>query len=180
MRFKRILVTGGAGFIGSAFIRYGLENLLLDKIVNVDLLTYAGHEKNMEDFLDNSRHMFIRGNICDSVLIKKLCQEYSLEAIVHFAAESHVDRSIQDPTSFLETNVYGTFALLEVVRQLPHLHFHHVSTDEVYGSLENGFFNEHSSYRPNSPYAASKAASDHFVRAWGHTYGLSTTISHCT
>ncbi len=180
MRFKRILVTGGAGFIGSAFIRYGLENLLLDKIVNVDLLTYAGHEKNMEDFLDNPRHVFIRGNICDSVLIKKLCQEYSIEAIVHFAAESHVDRSIQDPSAFLETNVYGTFALLEVVRQLPYLHFHHVSTDEVYGSLENGFFNENSSYRPNSPYAASKAASDHFVRAWGHTYGLSTTMSHCT
>jgi len=178
MRFKRILVTGGAGFIGSAFIRSGLQKM--DQIVNVDLLTYAGHEKNMADFINNPRHTFIRANICDSVLIKRLCQEYQLEAIVHFAAESHVDRSIQEPSVFLETNVYGTFALLEVVRQLPHLHFHHVSTDEVYGSLENGTFNETSSYRPNSPYAASKAASDHFVRAWGHTYGLSTTMSHCT
>ncbi len=180
MRFKRLLVTGGAGFIGSAFIRYGMQHLLIDKIVNVDLLTYAGCEKNMADFINNPRHTFIRGNICDSALIKRLCQEYTIEAIVHFAAESHVDRSIHDPSVFLETNVHGTFALLEALRALPYLHFHHVSTDEVYGSLESGFFNENSSYRPNSPYAASKAASDHFVRAWGHTYGLSTTMSHCT
>ncbi|HUD01478.1 MAG TPA: dTDP-glucose 4,6-dehydratase [Rhabdochlamydiaceae bacterium] len=180
MRFKRILVTGGAGFIGSAFIRYGLAHLLLEKIVNVDLLTYAGCEKNMEDFSHDPRHAFVRGNICDKVLIKNLCQEHGIEAIVHFAAESHVDRSIDNPSAFLETNVYGTYTLLEVVRELPHLHFHHVSTDEVYGSLHSGFFNENSSYRPNSPYAASKAASDHFVRAWGHTYGLSTTMSHCT
>lgn len=180
MRFKRILVTGGAGFIGSAFIRYGLTHLPLEKIINVDLLTYAGHEKNMHDFAGNFRHDFFRGNICDTVFIKQLCQKHNIEAIVHFAAESHVDRSIDNPSTFLETNVYGTFALLEVVRQLPHLHFHHVSTDEVYGSLQNGYFNENSSYRPNSPYAASKAASDHFVRAWGHTYRLSTTMSHCT
>lgn len=180
MRYKRLLVTGGAGFIGSAFIRYGLNNFSLEKIVNLDLLTYAGHEKNMEDFLHDPRHYFVRGDICDRTLVKNLCQEHGIEAIVHFAAESHVDRSIQNPAAFLETNVRGTFILLEVVREMPHLHFHHVSTDEVYGSLHDGYFNEHSSYRPNSPYAASKAASDHFVRAWGHTYGLSTTISHCT
>lgn len=180
MRYKRLLVTGGAGFIGSAFIRYGLNNFSLEKIVNLDLLTYAGCEKNMEDFLHDPRHHFVRGDICDRALVKNLCQEHGIEAIVHFAAESHVDRSIQNPAAFLETNVRGTFILLEVVRELPHLHFHHVSTDEVYGSLHEGYFNEHSAYRPNSPYAASKAASDHFVRAWGHTYGLSTTISHCT
>jgi dTDP-glucose 4,6-dehydratase len=180
MRFKRLLVTGGAGFIGSAFILYGLENLLVEKIVNLDLLTYAGHEQNMQGFFSDPRHLFVRGDICDKELVKKLCQEHGIEAIVHFAAESHVDRSITDPSAFLHTNVIGTFTLLEVVREMPHLHFHHVSTDEVYGSLENGYFNEQSSYRPNSPYAASKAASDHFVRAWGHTYRLSITISHCT
>ncbi len=180
MRFKRLLVTGGAGFIGSAFIRYGLENLFVEKIVNLDLLTYAGHTQNMQDFLSDSRHCFVRGDICDGELVKKLCQEHGIEAIVHFAAESHVDRSITNPAAFLETNVTGTFSLLEVVREMPHIHFHHVSTDEVYGSLESGYFNELSSYRPNSPYAASKAASDHLVRAWGHTYGLSTTMSHCT
>jgi dTDP-glucose 4,6-dehydratase len=180
MRFKRLLVTGGAGFIGSAFIRYGLSHLPVETIVNLDLLTYAGNEKNMEDFLHHSKHRFIRGNILDRVFVKNLCEEHQIEAIVHFAAESHVDRSIQDPSVFLETNVCGTFNLLEVVRQLPSIHFHHVSTDEVYGSTESGLFNEHSPYLPNSPYAASKAASDHFVRAWGHTYGLSTTISHCS
>jgi dTDP-glucose 4,6-dehydratase len=180
MRFKRLLVTGGAGFIGSAFIRYGLENLLVEKIVNLDLLTYAGHGKNMETFLSDSRHLFVRGDICDEELVQKLCQEHEIEAVVHFAAESHVDRSITNPSTFLEANVVGTFTLLEVIRKLPHIHFHHVSTDEVYGSLEHGSFNECSSYRPNSPYSASKAASDHFVRAWGHTYGLSTTMSHCT
>lgn len=180
MRFKRILVTGGAGFIGSAFIRWGLRHLSVERIVNLDLLTYAGHEKNMEGFIQDPRHLFVKGNICDKDLVKKLCQDHAIEAIVHFAAESHVDRSIQDPSVFLETNVRGTFILLEIVRELPHIHFHHVSTDEVYGSLQDGFFHEHSAYRPNSPYSASKAASDHFVRAWGHTYGLKTTLSHCT
>ena len=178
MRFKRLLVTGGAGFIGSAFIRYGLQQLPVEKIVNLDLLTYAGSEKNID--LNDPRHHFVQGNILDRALVKKLCQEFSIEAIVHFAAESHVDRSIEGPAPFLETNVIGTFHLLEVVREMPHLHFHHVSTDEVYGSVTEGLFTENSPYRPNSPYSASKAASDHFVRAWGHTYGISTTLSHCT
>lgn len=181
MKFKRLLVTGGAGFIGSAFIRFGLRHFpALEKIINLDLLTYAGSEKNMESFLQEPRHLFIRGDIRDRHLVKTLCQEHAIEAIVHLAAESHVDRSIEDPAIFLESNVLGTFELLEVVRSLPSIHFHHVSTDEVYGSLETGFFNESSPYRPNSPYAASKAASDHFVRAWGKTYGLSITLSHCS
>src|SRR3569832_2503208 len=111
MRFKRLLVTGGAGFIGSAFIRYGLENILVEKIVNLDLLTYAGHEKNMESFLSASRHLFVRGNISDGELVQKLCQEHGIVAIVHFAAESHVDKNITDPSAFLEAYVVGTFTL---------------------------------------------------------------------
>jgi dTDP-glucose 4,6-dehydratase len=178
MRYKRLLVTGGAGFIGSAFIRYGLHHLPIERIINLDLLTYAGSEKNIN--LTDPRYHFVKGNILDRPLVKKLCQEFSIEAIVHFAAESHVDRSIEGPINFLKTNVDGTFHLLEVVREIPHVHFHHVSTDEVYGSITEGFFTENSPYRPNSPYSASKAASDHFVRAWSHTYGLSTTLSHCT
>ncbi len=173
-------MTGGAGFIGSAFIRYGLEHLEVETIVNLDLLTYAGSENNVGSFQKDSRYHFVHGNILDKPLIQKLCQEFAIEAIVHFAAESHVDRSIEEPIHFLQTNVCGTFNLLEVIREMPHIHFHHVSTDEVYGSLESGLFTEESVYRPNSPYAASKAASDHFVRAWAHTYGLSTTLSHCT
>jgi dTDP-glucose 4,6-dehydratase len=174
-------VTGGAGFIGSAFIRFGLHHCPeIEKIVNLDLLTYAGNERNMEDFIYDSRYCFVKGDIRDRAIVLQLCQKHDIEAIVHLAAESHVDRSIQDPSAFLETNIRGTFELLEVVRQLPHIHFHHVSTDEVYGSLKTGVFNENSPYLPNSPYSASKAASDHFVRAWANTYDLSTTISHCS
>ncbi len=181
MRFKRLLVTGGAGFIGSSFIRRGLETSpLLEQIVNLDLLTYAGSEKNMSSFFHDPKHLFVRGDIRDRALVQSLCDAYRLEAIVHFAAESHVDRSIHNPSAFIEANILGTFSLLEVVRERPHIHFHHVSTDEVYGSLETGFFNESSPYKPNSPYAASKAASDHLVRAWAHTYALSTTLSHCS
>jgi dTDP-glucose 4,6-dehydratase len=181
LKLKRVLVTGGAGFIGSAFIRWGLKAFTdLEKIVNLDLLTYAGSEANMESFRDDPRHLFIRGDIRDSSLVQTLIDTHHIEAIVHFAAESHVDRSISDPKSFIDTNILGTFSLLEIIRKNPHLHFHHISTDEVYGSLEDGFFNESSPYLPNSPYAASKAASDHLVRAWGHTYNLSTTLSHCS
>jgi dTDP-glucose 4,6-dehydratase len=180
-KFKKILVTGGAGFIGSAFIRWGLETFeTLEKIVNLDLLTYAASEKNMTPFLHDPRHVFIRGDIQDRSLVEALCDTHQIEAIVHFAAESHVDRSITDPQAFIQNNIVGTFALLEVIRKKPHIHFHHVSTDEVYGSLEEGLFNEESPYKPNSPYAASKAASDHLVRAWTHTYQLSTTLSHCS
>jgi dTDP-glucose 4,6-dehydratase len=178
MRFKRLLVTGGAGFIGSAFIRFGISQI--EKIVNLDLLTYAGNPKNVGDLEGDHRYRFVQGDICDERLVETLCLEEGIEAIVHFAAESHVDRSIQDPTPFFHSNVLGTLRLLEVVRRHPQIHFHHISTDEVYGSLaREGSFHEESPYRPNSPYAASKAASDHLVRAYGKTYGLSTTLSHC-
>jgi dTDP-glucose 4,6-dehydratase len=181
MRFKRILVTGGAGFIGSTLIRFGLKHFPeLEKIVNLDILTYAGNEKNCHEVTHDPRYIFVRGDICKEALVQTLIEQHHIEAIIHCAAETHVDRSITDPEAFLTANIYGTFSLLQVVRRCPHVHFHHVSTDEVYGSLEEGHFNEQSTYRPNSPYAATKAASDHLVRAWAHTFGLSATISHCT
>lgn len=180
--FKRFLITGGAGFIGSSFIRYGLQHIdHCEKIVNLDLLTYAADPKNLQSVDFDPRYVFVQGNICDETLVEQLCIEHQIDAIVHFAAESHVDRSISGPHAFFQTNVGGTLALLEVIRRLPHIHFHHISTDEVYGTLtESGTFNEDSAYRPNSPYAASKAAADHFVRAYTHTYGISSSISHCT
>ena len=180
---KRFLVTGGAGFIGSSFIRYGLNHIpYCEKIINLDLLTYAADLRNLVSCETDPRYVFVHGDIRDEVLVEKLCVEYEVDAIVHFAAESHVDRSILGPRAFYETNVSGTMALLEVVRRQPHIHFHQISTDEVYGALQPNekAFSEESPYRPNSPYAASKAAADHFVRAYSHTYGLSTTISHCT
>ena len=180
MRYKRILVTGGAGFIGSAFIRYGLSRLPCESITNLDLLTYAANLESLKSIENDSRYLFVEGDICDEELVERLCVSHQIDAIVHFAAETHVDRSIEEPTTFLYTNVAGTVSLLEVVRRHPHIHFHQVSTDEVYGSLESGCFSETSPYRPNSPYAASKASADHFVRAYAHTYGLSTTLSHCS
>jgi dTDP-glucose 4,6-dehydratase len=182
LKFKRFLVTGGAGFIGSSFIRYGLTSIpFCEKIVNLDALTYAADVRNLTSVAADPRYVFVQGDIRDEALVEKLCKEHEIDAIVHFAAESHVDRSILGPRAFYETNVGGTLALLEVVRRHRRIHFHHISTDEVYGSLsQDGSFNENSPYRPNSPYAASKAASDHFVRAYSHTYGLSSTISHCS
>jgi dTDP-glucose 4,6-dehydratase len=179
---KRFLVTGGAGFIGSSFIRYGLNNIpWCEKIVNLDLLTYAANLGNLASVAHDPRYLFVQGDVRDEAFVEYLCRCHEIEAIVHFAAESHVDRSIQDPRAFYDTNVGGTIALLEVARRHPHLHFHQISTDEVFGSLsEEGCFTEESPYRPNSPYSASKAAADHFVRAYEHTYGLSTTLSHCT
>jgi dTDP-glucose 4,6-dehydratase len=179
---KRLLVTGGAGFIGSAFIRYGLSHSpQCEKIVNLDLLTYAADLRNLISLETDPRYLFVQGDIRDDVLVEKLCVEHEIDAIVHFAAESHVDRSILGPRAFFETNVGGTLSLLEVVRRHRHIHFHHISTDEVYGTLaQEGTFSEDSPYRPNSPYSASKAASDHCVRAYAHTYDLSTTLSHCT
>ncbi len=182
MSSKRLLVTGGAGFIGSAFIRYALQRADgCAKIVNLDLLTYAGNLGNLKSVREDPRYTFVKGDICDESLVETACREHRIDAIIHFAAETHVDRSIRGPKAFFETNVGGTLSLLEVVRRLPHLHFHHVSTDEVYGSLpESGYFSESSPYLPNSPYAASKAASDHLVRAYARTYGLLTTLSHCS
>lgn len=182
-KLSNILVTGGAGFIGSAFIRY----LLSDKVnfqgscINFDALTYAGNLENLTSIQADERYRFIRGDICDPSQIEQACQEYEIDTIIHFAAESHVDRSIAAPHQFVETNILGTFHLLETVRKNPHIHFHHVSTDEVYGQLgEEGHFTEKSPYQPNSPYSASKAASDHLVRAYGHTYQLSTCLSNCS
>ena len=182
IRYKRLLVTGGAGFIGSSFIRYALRRMFgCEILINLDCLTYAADLSYLQEIESDPRYVFVCGDIRDEELVGRLCADNQIDAIVHFAAESHVDRSILGPKAFLETNVAGTVALLEVLRKYPHIHFHHVSTDEVYGSLsDEGFFAENSPYHPNSPYAASKAASDHFVRAYGHTYGLSYTLSHCT
>lgn len=182
-KVNHLLVTGGAGFIGSAFIRYLLKNVpdFRGKCVNLDLLTYAGNLSNLREVEKDPRYHFQKGNICDQALIEKLCVEHQIDTIIHFAAESHVDRSISGPQAFLETNVLGTFHLLEVVRKHPHIHFHHVSTDEVYGCLgDTGLFTEETAYHPNSPYSASKASSDHFVRAYATTYHLSTCISNCS
>ena len=178
---QRLLVTGGAGFIGSAFIRSAFDRKWPGVIVNLDALTYAGNLDNLDGQVDATRYTFVHGDIRDTALVERLLAEHSIDTIVHFAAESHVDRSIHGPAEFIDTNVIGTMRLLDAVRTHPHVHFHHVSTDEVYGSLgDTGFFTEDTPYQPNSPYAASKAASDHLVRSWGHTYRLSTTISHAS
>ncbi|MFO7179280.1 MAG: dTDP-glucose 4,6-dehydratase [Pseudomonadota bacterium] len=180
--FRCLLVTGGAGFIGSAFIRYLFRQPeFTGRVVNYDALTYAGNLENVAGAVDESRYEFVRGDICDRDLVLRTCETFGVDGIVNFAAESHVDRSILGPGAFVQTNVMGTFSLLEVVRARPSIHFHHVSTDEVFGSLgPTGAFTEESPYQPNSPYSASKAASDHLVRAYAHTYGISTTLSNCS
>lgn len=182
-KIKNILVTGGAGFIGSAFIRYLLKKVPDYKgtCLNFDLLTYAGNLQNLQEVENDPRYRFYQGDIKNEAFIEHLCRENEIDTIIHFAAESHVDRSIHGPQAFIETNVLGTFHLLEVVRRLPHIHFHHVSTDEVYGCLgDEGAFLETTPYSPNSPYSASKASSDHLVRAYGKTYNISTCISNCS
>lgn len=180
MNIRSLLVTGGCGFIGSAFIRKTYKMDPKIRIVNLDLLTYAGNRKNVENAEQNPNYEFIQGDICDQPLVEAILST-GIDAIVHFAAETHVDRSIASALPFIETNVKGTLSLLEAARKFSKVHFHHVSTDEVYGSLgSHGRFSEDSPYLPNSPYAASKAASDHLVRAFAKTYGLSTTISHCS
>ncbi len=180
-KLDHILVTGGAGFIGSSFVRFLLRNPSFQgKITNLDMLNYAANLDRLEDCLSDPRHLFMQGNICDRTLLEKILAS-GVDAIVHFAAETHVDRSIVSSEPFLQSNVLGTASLMDALRQFPSVHFHHVSTDEVYGSLgKTGFFNEESMYHPNSPYSASKAASDHIVRAFAHTYQLSYTISHCS
>jgi dTDP-glucose 4,6-dehydratase len=179
---RSLLVTGGAGFVGSAFVRYLLgEGDFRGTLVNLDLLTYAGNLENVAAVADDPRYKFVRGDIADSELVGRLVREHEVDTIVHFAAESHVDRSIAAPSAFIETNVVGTFRLLEVARAAKNVHFHHVSTDEVFGSLgPTGAFREDTPYRPNSPYSASKAASDHLVRAYAHTYALPITLSNCS
>jgi len=204
---KNILVTGGAGFIGSNFVRHMLQADRGVRIVNLDALTYAGSRENLRDLPRDEAHTFVHGDICDGARVLDLLREHEIDTIVHFAAETHVDRSIIDPRPFIQTNIIGTFTLLEAARQYwlpdgntpsedrPQRHkdtraqrplvpfrFHHVSTDEVYGSLGPGdpAFSETTPYAPNSPYAASKASSDHLVRAYAHTFGLPVTISNCT
>jgi dTDP-glucose 4,6-dehydratase len=179
---QALLVTGGAGFIGSAFIRRLFRDASFGgKVINLDLLTYAGNPENLQGSVDERRYTLVRGDIADQKLVEQLCQEHGVDAIVNFAAESHVDRSIVGPGVFVQTNIVGTFSLLEVVRKQPNIHFHHVSTDEVYGSLgATGLFTEQTAYDPSSPYSASKAASDHLVRAYQRTYGISTTVSNCS
>jgi dTDP-glucose 4,6-dehydratase len=177
-----ILVTGGAGFIGSNFVLSTLKEHG-EPIVNLDKLTYAASLRNLERLRDDPRHVFVQGDICDRNLVREVLKKYRPRAIVHFAAESHVDRSISGPAQFIQTNVTGTFSLLEETRLLSgEIRFLHVSTDEVYGSLgtEDPAFTEATPYAPNSPYAASKAASDHLVRAYHHTYGLPTVTTNCS
>lgn len=177
----KILVTGGAGFIGSNFILYWIKNHPEDLIVNLDKLTYAGNLENLKSIEGNSNYSLLHGDICDSKIVDKAME--GIDTVVHFAAETHVDRSIIDPTEFIKTNVLGTQVLLDAALRNKVKKFHHVSTDEVYGSLELGqknIFNERTNYNPRSPYAASKAGSDHLVRAYYHTHNLPITISNCS
>ena len=176
----KILVTGGAGFIGSNFIHYWLNKYPDDMITNLDALTYAGNLENLRDLENNKNYKFIKGDICDEVLVNEVVKDFDL--IVHFAAESHVDRSIIDCRDFIRTNVEGTKNLLDAARNNRGIRFHHVSTDEVFGSLgpDDRPFNENTPYDPRSPYSASKAASDHLVRTYWHTYKLPITISNCS
>ena len=188
---RTLLVTGGAGFIGSNFVRYIQNKAPEVKIINLDLLTYAGSLENLKDLPYPEKHKFVQGDICDQELVEKLLREHDIDTIVHFAAESHVDRSLKGPSTFVQTNIMGTFSLLEAARivwlqegqefNLP-VRFHHISTDEVYGSLEpeEPAFTENTPYAPNSPYAASKASSDHLVRSYAHSFGLPVTISNCS
>ncbi len=192
---RNILVTGGAGFIGANFVRQVLARDPGVRIVNLDLLTYAGSLDKLDGLADPSRHVFVQGDICDRALVDRLLREHAIDTVVHFAAESHVDRSISGPGEFVRTNVIGTFTLLEAVRGYwidaqglkgealaAARRFHHISTDEVFGTLgaNDPAFRETTPYAPNSPYSASKAASDHFVRAYHHTYGLPVTATNCS
>lgn len=176
----RLLVTGGAGFIGSNFIHYWLKNHPTDEIVNLDLLTYAGNLDNLKDIEKNPKYTFIKGDICDVKIVEKAID--NVDTVIHFAAESHVDRSIMDPEIFVKTNVLGTHVLLEAALKESVQRFHHISTDEVFGALElesQQRFTEETPYNPRSPYSASKAAADHLVRAYYITFGLPITITNC-
>lgn len=184
---KNILITGGAGFIGSNFIRFALETDSSINIFNLDALTYAGNLENLQNLPDESRYTFIRGDICEEELLDTIFPKYDIDTVVHFAAESHVDRSILGPKDFVNTNIVGTFNLLESARKFwgdnfEGKRFHHVSTDEVFGSLDHSSpsFKETTPYDPRSPYSASKASSDHMVRAYHHTYKLPISISNCS
>jgi dTDP-glucose 4,6-dehydratase len=188
-----VLITGGAGFIGSNFIPSFLENNPFYNVINIDKLTYAGSLENLVEVEKHSRYQFIEGDICDKALVSNIFNKHRINAVIHFAAESHVDNSIESPETFIKTNVNGTFNLLECARQywmetpnqpkeeFKKARFHHISTDEVYGTLgETGLFTENTPYAPNSPYSASKAASDFLVRSYYHTYGLNVVTTNCS
>lgn len=176
-----ILVTGGAGFIGSNFVHYMLEKHADYRIVNLDLLTYAGNIHNLDDIMDDERHVFVQGNITNRELVRHLVKEHEIDAIVNFAAESHVDRSILNPSIFVETNIQGTLALLDVAKEMSVGKYLQVSTDEVYGSLgEEGYFTEETPLAPNSPYSASKTGADLLVRSYYETYGMNVNITRCS
>ena len=183
---RRLLITGGAGFIGSNFVRYWIEKHPNDRVVNLDFLTYAGNLENLKEVEHHANYTFIQGDICDRALVDALFNKEDIDTVVHFAAESHVDRSIRGPEAFIKTNVNGTFTLLDVARtkwvDSNESRFLHVSTDEVYGSLgENDPpFTETTPYAPNSPYSASKASSDHLARAYYHTYNLPVVTTNCS
>jgi dTDP-glucose 4,6-dehydratase len=186
---KTLLVTGGAGFIGANFVHYWLQQYAQDRVVVLDALTYAGNLANLDPVANNPQLKFVKGDIADTDLVEKLLVDEAVDTLVHFAAESHVDRSILGPDAFIQTNIIGTYSLLKAAKKVwldgavkkPH-RFHHVSTDEVYGTLgpNDPAFTENTPYAPNSPYSASKAASDHLVRAYHHTYGLEVTTSNCS
>jgi len=190
---KSILLTGTAGFIGSNFVPYFLEKYEEYNLINLDLLTYAGNLQNLKECEANPRYKFIKGDICNRELVEFIFSEYDIHGVIHFAAESHVDNSIKNPGVFVQTNVNGTFTLIDVAykswMQKPFVYkeeykncrFHHISTDEVYGTLgETGLFTEATPYAPNSPYSASKASSDMIVRAYNETYGMNTVITNCS
>jgi len=185
----RVFVTGGAGFIGSALVRHLIANTP-HEVLNLDKLTYAGVLESLDEVTDDPRYRFVQGDICDGAMVRRLLGEFQPDVIAHLAAESHVDRSIDGPANFIDTNIVGTFSMLEAAldywrgldaERQKAFRFHHISTDEVFGSLgEDGHFTETTPYDPRSPYSASKAASDHLVRAWGHTFGLPVLVTNCS
>ena len=191
-RSKNLLITGGAGFIGSNFIKYFLDKYQNSKIINLDLLTYAGNLNNTNSFSNHPNYKFINGDICDSSLVTEIFNEFKIDGVINFAAETHVDNSITDPDPFVKTNIFGVYNLINIAfnfwMEMPfkckegykNSRFHQISTDEVYGSIDSGTFSEKSCYKPNSPYAASKASADLMVRSFNKTFGLNTTISMCS